>query len=475
VMSKRKLRRIRSSVFDPIEGGYTVTTGLDSLYREIKIWRHLYQRNIVLLFEVIDDLEQDEVVYVLEYMPFGPIMRMSRRSETFRYYKQFFPAADTTAFAVQQPNAPTAFPSDGIPEDSACCFHDDSLLSSAGAGLSAPSKCPSTSCTSRGRGKMTEAEASFHFFELLSALEYLHARGVCHRDIKPDNLLVNERGMLCLADFNCATSFAPGDREGLVSDTVGTPAYWCPESIRPQSDAPPSGTTGVAGDSDGDDEPPPPLLFSAFAADLWAASVCLYCFIYGVLPFQKRSLDRGRSADAGAMADTCEANVSALSGGDDVIVAESIPSDYCIGKGVDTSDSEDVFQLNEFKNTGSAPSYNEGDPPLDWMDRDSSVGGSDGGSDCGGDTHFDLNQLFDRICTTDPVFSRTITARNRDRGSGDDAAPSTMVTYISAEGLNLLQSLLVKRPRDRETVIQRIQAHEWMRTSAELYRSRHPG
>ena len=57
-----------------------------------------------------------------------------------------------------------------------------------------------------GRG-VGEAPARRVFQQLVSALDYCHSLGVYHRDIKPDNILVDAGGTLC--DFGCASPVRP--------------------------------------------------------------------------------------------------------------------------------------------------------------------------------------------------------------------------------------------------------------------------
>ena len=73
-----------------------------------------------------------------------------------------------------------------------------------------------------------------------SALTFAHRNGVIHRDIKADNILLDEDGNAYLGDFGIAKEL--GSEENLTKDNViGTPAYLPPEQIRgdaitPQSD-----------------------------------------------------------------------------------------------------------------------------------------------------------------------------------------------------------------------------------------------
>jgi streptogramin lyase len=67
--------------------------------------------------------------------------------------------------------------------------------------------------------------------QLADALDAAHARGLVHRDVKPSNVLLDERGHAYLADFGLSRRLsdqAPGFEAGL---SLGTPAYVAPEQI----------------------------------------------------------------------------------------------------------------------------------------------------------------------------------------------------------------------------------------------------
>ncbi|HXX63102.1 MAG TPA: serine/threonine-protein kinase [Bacteroidota bacterium] len=66
--------------------------------------------------------------------------------------------------------------------------------------------------------------------QIAQGLAYCHALGVIHRDVKPENILVNTDGQPVLLDFGLALS-NNGRRRGQGRDSVGTPEYMSPEQI----------------------------------------------------------------------------------------------------------------------------------------------------------------------------------------------------------------------------------------------------
>ncbi|KAL6205736.1 hypothetical protein ACLB2K_022989 [Fragaria x ananassa] len=68
--------------------------------------------------------------------------------------------------------------------------------------------------------KFTEAQVKCYMQQLLCGLDHCHSRGVLHRDIKGSNLLIDNSGMLKIADFGLASIFDPHQNQPLTSRVV---------------------------------------------------------------------------------------------------------------------------------------------------------------------------------------------------------------------------------------------------------------
>lgn len=97
--------------------------------------------------------------------------------------------------------------------------------------------------------------------EIADGLEYAHQRGVVHRDIKPDNVLIDrESGRVMVTDFGIARAIEAGTRLTVTGIAVGTPAYMSPEQAMGERDV------------DG-------------RSDLYSLGVVAYQMLTGRLPF----------------------------------------------------------------------------------------------------------------------------------------------------------------------------------------------
>ena len=101
---------------------------------------------------------------------------------------------------------------------------------------------------------------------MLSALAYVHAKGVVHRDVKPANMLVSSDGTVKLSDFGTATLLAAVGEcdQGGGSRAVGTVPYMSPDVLNGLVDA---------------------------SNDLWAVALSVYEMLSGKIPWSETGLN----------------------------------------------------------------------------------------------------------------------------------------------------------------------------------------
>ncbi|XP_054110045.1 serine/threonine-protein kinase MARK2-like [Callithrix jacchus] len=104
---------------------------------------------------------------------------------------------------------------------------------------------------------MEEEEARGMFQQMLSAVRYLHKRKIAHRDIKPDNMLLDGKGHIKISDFGSATIYHEGQR---LRAGHGTLPYMAPELFGAQG-------------------------YECPAMDIWSLGITLYQMVSNSLPF----------------------------------------------------------------------------------------------------------------------------------------------------------------------------------------------
>ena len=78
-------------------------------------------------------------------------------------------------------------------------------------------------------GPLSEETLTGWLKQVLEALQYCHSKGVIHRDLKPDNLLLTDDGQVYLIDFGIAKALNPGQRATSTGARILSPGYAPPE------------------------------------------------------------------------------------------------------------------------------------------------------------------------------------------------------------------------------------------------------
>ena len=109
------------------------------------------------------------------------------------------------------------------------------------------------------RRKLCEKTAKILFRQLIQGIKYIHSKGIVHRDIKLENILLDLNNIVKICDFGVGKITEKGHK---LLDQCGTPVYMAPEIIQ----------------GDG---------YEGFPVDIWSAGVALYIMLSGNIPFNR--------------------------------------------------------------------------------------------------------------------------------------------------------------------------------------------
>ena len=109
------------------------------------------------------------------------------------------------------------------------------------------------------RRKLGEKTAKILFRQIIQGIKYIHSRGIVHRDIKLENILLDLNNIIKICDFGVGKLIKPST---ILKDQCGTPVYMAPEIIKGQG-------------------------YHGFPVDIWSAGIALFIMLSGTLPFNK--------------------------------------------------------------------------------------------------------------------------------------------------------------------------------------------
>eukprot|EP00047_Mylnosiga_fluctuans_P004173 m.233073 g.233073 ORF g.233073 m.233073 type:complete len:370 (+) comp12455_c0_seq1:87-1196(+) len=127
------------------------------------------------------------------------------------------------------------------------------------------------------RKRFEEADAKFITSQIAHAIAHMHSKGICHRDIKMENILLENKNSLKvrIADFG----FATGQR---AISCKHTPLYAAPEILRSGQFQRLTGRQGLP---------------YSFLCDEWSLGICVYILLCGYAPFRPAANTAAMTSD----------------------------------------------------------------------------------------------------------------------------------------------------------------------------------
>jgi non-specific serine/threonine protein kinase len=113
--------------------------------------------------------------------------------------------------------------------------------------------------------KLSEKISKIIFYQLIITIKYLHNLNIIHRDIKPDNILLDLNNNIKLSDFGISLQIK---KNIYIKDHVGTPAFLAPEIL-------------IKND----------IGYEQYKTDIWSSGVVLFYMLTGIFPFRGNSED----------------------------------------------------------------------------------------------------------------------------------------------------------------------------------------
>ena len=112
--------------------------------------------------------------------------------------------------------------------------------------------------------RFKEEQAKFYISNICQAIGFLHSNEIIHRDIRPENILMQEDGYLCLSNFGVAKKLEKADE--VAQSYFGDLDYQSPEMLLEEG--------------------------HSYPTDWWSVGILAYQFVVGIPPFYDSNLQK---------------------------------------------------------------------------------------------------------------------------------------------------------------------------------------
>ena len=210
IIDKKQLQRKKKGFTKNSEGKVIVSSMLDDALREIAILKKINHKNIIKLYEIIQNTEKEKLYLILQICEHGTLMSFDKDTGEFLINKNF----------------------------------------------------------KNHNNQYKEDEIKDFIRDIVLGLDYLHHNGIIHRDIKPDNILIDKFNNCKITDFNVSAMLENIDKDNIGKKIEGTDNFRAPECCLDSEES--------------KDLKGKPL-------DIWALGITAFVLAYNTVPFKPQN------------------------------------------------------------------------------------------------------------------------------------------------------------------------------------------